>query len=515
MKKTININIAGIVFQIDDDAFEKLRSYLQEVNNRFRRIQGGSEALEDFEARVAEILQGRRGITGIVTLEDVDEIISVMGRPEDIDDGYDDEPENEPVSTGQRRLYRNPDETIIAGVGGGIGAYLNVDPVWIRLLFILFTVFYGFGFFVYIALWIALPVANDEPRKRELYGSRYSSSTYSGRRSRKGTHNGSRPAGSDAAERVGGALNEIFRAIGRLIVVAFRIILIFIGTSLIIMGFAFLALVIIALFFNYGPWLPDSMATESLYFSDIMPLIVTPSVIPWVAILSMVLLALPLIALIYWGIKMIFRFRARDGVVSIIALVIWILAAVSLTMILFHEGISFAESGRETTRIELTSANNSLFLGQGNELRESDYEKKIRFAPMDEDFWFYTTPEGKIYCSAMVNIHSTTEEEAYAEVKKYGHGTSTRIAMEKAGRLEYNYSFSNDSLIVDSFFGLPDKSRWNGSMVKVNIYLPEGTRIFIDENIEPVIANAPVYPHRTWDLGGKWWTMTENGLTLN
>jgi phage shock protein PspC (stress-responsive transcriptional regulator) len=293
MKKTININIAGIVFQIDDDAFEKLRSYLQDVNNRFRRIQGGSEALEDFEARVAEILRDRKGITGIVTIKDVDEIISVMGRPEDIDDGYDDEPEYEPARSSQRRLYRNPAESIIAGVAGGIGTYLNFDPVWIRLAFILSSVFYGFGFFLYLALWIALPAANNVERKRELYGNRYNSNI-SGGRTRRGMGYESASTASEAADRVGGALNEIFRAVGRVIMIAFRIVVIFIGTMFVLMGFAFLAMVIITALFNLGPWMPESMATSSFYFTDMLSLIVSPSVVPWVAILSFLLLGLPL-----------------------------------------------------------------------------------------------------------------------------------------------------------------------------------------------------------------------------
>ena len=251
MKKSININIAGIVFQIDDDAFEKLRSYLQEVNVRFRQIPGGHEALDDFEARVAEIFQNRRGITGIVTMEDVDEMISIMGRPEDLADGYEDEIPEEPSSSSQRRLYRDPDERIVSGVAGGIGSYINVDPVWIRLLFIVFTFFYGFAFFVYIALWIALPLANSERRKQELYGHRFGREK-SGRR--KSSYNSyGRPAGADTADRVGGALNEIFRALGRFVIIFFRIILIIIGTSLVVAGFAFLAMVIMALFFNYGP----------------------------------------------------------------------------------------------------------------------------------------------------------------------------------------------------------------------------------------------------------------------
>lgn len=511
MKKTININIAGVVFQIDDDAFEKLRSYLQEVNNRFRRMDGGSEALEDFEARVAEIFQGRRGITGIVTIEDVNEMISIMGKPEDIDDGYNDEPEGEPVTSTQRRLYRDPDETIISGVAGGIGSYLNVDPVWIRLLFIMFTVFYGFGFFVYIALWIALPAAGNESRRRELYGTRYSS-TGSSRRGGKGYRSSGRATGSDAADRLSGALSEIFLALGKFIVIILRIILIIIGGSFILAGFAFLALVIAALVFNYGPWMPGATGIESFYFSDIFPLILTPAVIPWVTILSLVVLGLPLLALVYWGVKLILQFRAKDALISIIAVVLWVLAAVSLTMILFTQGISFAESGRQIERTELITGTNSIVLARGDDLSSTEYEKKI-ILPFDDEYWFYTTSSGKIYAAARIYIYSTTTDIPYAEVKRYGHGPSRMTAIANAEKLEYNYSFRNDSLIIDTYFGLPEKARWNGSDVRVNLFLPEGTRLYVDRKLEPLIRRVPYRGHL--DLGGKWWVMSENKLILN
>lgn len=512
MKKSININIAGIVFQIDDDAFEKLRSYLQEVNVRFRQIPGGHEALDDFEARVAEIFQNRRGITGIVTMEDVDEMISIMGRPEDLADGYEDEIPEEPSSSSQRRLYRDPDERIVSGVAGGIGSYINVDPVWIRLLFIVFTFFYGFAFFVYIALWIALPLANSERRKQELYGHRFGREK-SGRR--KSSYNSyGRPAGADTADRVGGALNEIFRALGRFVIIFFRIILIIIGTSLVVAGFAFLAMVIMALFFNYGPWLPGSAATETFYFSELFPLMITPSAIPWFIGLSMLVLVLPLMGLIYWGIKMIFQFRAKDGIISITALSIWILAAVSLTMMMFSEGISFADSVSKIERTDLATGSNSVVLAIGNDLSATRYEKKIDI-PFEDNFSFFTTAENKIYCSARTYIRSTSAEDPYVEVKRYSHGPSRRKALENAAALEYDYSFRNDSLIVDSYFGLPDNTRWRGSDVRVHIYLPEGTRIFIDRRAGSMITRANAPGHNSWDMGGRWWIMTDNGLIPN
>lgn len=501
MNKTINVNIAGSVFQIDDNAFEKLRGYLQAVNVRFRQIPGGHEALDDFEARVAEIFLSKRGVTGIITLEDVEEMIAIMGRPEDIDDGYEDEVRTEPGVTGQRRLYRNPDETVISGVAGGIGSYINVDPVWIRLLFIFFTLFWGFGFFVYIALWVALPVANSESRMRELYGNNRPRREYNTR---------TRRSGDAAADRVGGAMNEIFMAFGRFFSILFRVILIIFGTIFIIMGFTMLVAVIITLFFNHGAWLPGSLVSDTFFLSDFFTLIVAPGMVPWVIGLTLVAVALPLFALMYWGIKMIFRFRAKDVIISIIALMVWVLSCVTLTMILFNEGISFAENGKSIERQELVLQGDSLRITAGREASSIGYDREIKL-PIDEHLTFYTTPSGKIYCDIQISLYSTEETSPYMEVRKYGHGASRRQAMEKAQSLEYEYTVKGNSLTLDTYFGLPDNSRWNGTMVDISIYLPEGTNIFIDERMEELISHSSLtWGQSRWELGAKWYTITRD-----
>ena len=168
MDKTININIAGTLFQIDEEAFRFLRDYLQAINNRFRNVQGGHETIEDIESRIAEIFQSQKGLAGVVTKENVEAMISIIGKPEDFDHI---EPETEaPVYISEkRRLYRNPDDTIISGVCSGLGAYLDTDPVLFRILFVI-TAMFGLGLFIYIALWIALPSSQNRfSKKRDVW----------------------------------------------------------------------------------------------------------------------------------------------------------------------------------------------------------------------------------------------------------------------------------------------------------------------------------------------------------
>ena len=219
-------------------------------------------------------------------------------------------------------------------------------------------------------------------------------------------------------------------------------------------------------------------------------------------------------ALVYWGLKLIFRFRVKDGIVSIVALGMWVTASFALTMMIVNQGVSFAESGTKTERTELVSAGDSLYLTIGKDLTISEYEKKIP-VPFDENFLFYTTSTGKIYCSAEFNIFPTEEGVMYMEIVRYGSGATKRIAVEKAEKIEYIYSLRNNTLIADSYFGLPESSKWNGSFVKVNIYMPEGTTIFIDKSVSLLIDYARTEDDYTWAMGGKWWTMNNEVLTTN
>ena len=85
MDKTININTAGTLFQIDDEAYRILQDYLQALNNRFRNVEGGHETVDEIESRIAEIFQSQKGLTGVVSKENVQAMISILGKPEDFD----------------------------------------------------------------------------------------------------------------------------------------------------------------------------------------------------------------------------------------------------------------------------------------------------------------------------------------------------------------------------------------------------------------------------------------------
>ena len=123
MNKTLNINLAGLIFHIDEDAFKQLERYLDTLKRQFRSTDGGNEIVSDIENRIAELFRERTSDSKeVISLEDVLEVIEIMGQPEDYMD-----PEEEPQAsstsnmyTGSRRLLRDPDNKVIGGVSSGV-----------------------------------------------------------------------------------------------------------------------------------------------------------------------------------------------------------------------------------------------------------------------------------------------------------------------------------------------------------------------------------------------------------
>jgi phage shock protein PspC (stress-responsive transcriptional regulator) len=195
MKKTISINISGIIFYIEEDGYEKLKNYLSDIQRYFSNYEDGSEIASDIENRMAEIFSNKlTSAKQVITLEDVEGLIATMGNIPDFEAVADEElatttmktPQDNVYSgagsatgsTSSKRLFRDLNRKVLGGVCSGIAAYFEIDPVWIRLLFVgtLLDLFFlpgsfsGAAFLGYVILWIVVPgsgsVAEDQHFKK-------------------------------------------------------------------------------------------------------------------------------------------------------------------------------------------------------------------------------------------------------------------------------------------------------------------------------------------------------------
>lgn len=176
MKKTFTINISGKLFHIEEDAFEKLHDYLQRLSHYFKSQPGGYEILQDIEARVAELFQEK--ITDkqeAVTNEWVEEVMARMGKPEDFMDSQRsagaEYTGSERGAKFKKRLYRDTENRVLAGVCSGMGAYFNTDPVLLRILFVaLVLMSVGIVVIIYLVMWVVVPKATTTAQRLEMRG---------------------------------------------------------------------------------------------------------------------------------------------------------------------------------------------------------------------------------------------------------------------------------------------------------------------------------------------------------
>lgn len=165
MKKTCTVNIHGVVFNIDEDAYELLSSYIKSIKQQFANESEQNEVMADIEERIAELFKERVTASyGVITLADVKHVISVMGNPSDFSDN------TESQERGTRKFYRNGDDKVLGGVCSGLAVYLNTESWVIRLILILLLLFAGTGLLVYLILWIIVPEAVTPSQKLEMQG---------------------------------------------------------------------------------------------------------------------------------------------------------------------------------------------------------------------------------------------------------------------------------------------------------------------------------------------------------
>ncbi len=171
MKTTVSINIGGLAFYIDEDAYAVLKKYLRKVELNYAKEEGHEEIIADIETRVAELFREKiNDYKQVITVADVYDVIGVLGDPEDFEESHSDARTKMTYASSGRRLYRDIDNRIIGGVCCGLAAYFNIDVIIIRVLFVVFAFVGGVALIIYPILWIVMPAAMTTVQKIEMRG---------------------------------------------------------------------------------------------------------------------------------------------------------------------------------------------------------------------------------------------------------------------------------------------------------------------------------------------------------
>jgi phage shock protein PspC (stress-responsive transcriptional regulator) len=171
MKITVSVNLGGYSFNIDEDAYSELKRYLKNLEMHFAGEESSSEILQDIEARMAELFRARlTGYKQVININDVKEVTAIMGNPEEFSDNEGPSRKEKFSTPGPHRMYRDSDKRIIGGVCSGMGAYWDIEPWIIRVIFVALAIGGGLGVLIYLILYVVLPEAKTTAQKIEMKG---------------------------------------------------------------------------------------------------------------------------------------------------------------------------------------------------------------------------------------------------------------------------------------------------------------------------------------------------------
>lgn len=337
MKQVEKISLSSVPFSIEKDAYDRLCAYLADINAHYKDSEGGDEVVDGIEERMAELFKEKTLDDGVINIGLVEEVIGRLGSPADIDSGSPEETEGQqrkkPRGSASRRLYRDRDNKVLFGVCSGLGAYFDIDRVYIRLLFfILFAMgFFTEGIFfvvviaLYLALAISMPAAVTVEDKCRMYGSGVDISGIEERiryRSAAGTGKAVRDSGVRSRHSSSVAASVITKVFGCIVLIT--------GISGLIFGS--LTALWVRMFNDYVAFETDFEFMQ-LYNAYVLPF--THSVLFMILLYLIVLI--PFIWMIYCGIKLIFSFKSPKWHPGIVMLFAWlILVIVALVVVSFR-----------------------------------------------------------------------------------------------------------------------------------------------------------------------------------
>jgi len=516
MNKTVNINLAGIFFHIDEDAYLKLQRYLEAIKRSFTDSQGRSEIIADIEARIAELFSERiQNEKQVVGVKLVDEVITIMGQPEDYlvdDEIFEDEPKQhyKQKSTTSRRLFRDTDNSYVGGVSAGLGHYFGIDALWIRIVWFLLIFGAGTGFLLYILLWALIPEAKTTAEKLTMTGDPVNISNIE-KKIKDGIDTVSETVKNVDLKKHGDKLKEgfdhvsdnisetvkgvnfqkqgsklksssqnFFDGIGSIIMFFLRVIAKFIGIILIIVGISALIAMIIALF-TVG-------ITDVIHFPgmDFINASNAANIPIWLmSLLLFFAVGIPFFFIFYLGLKILVNNLKSIGNIAKFALLgLWIVSIIGLII----TGIK--QATEQAYDANFTKVDDTLNIASGDTLKikmvgHDEYNKHLY--SNNNGYRISSTDDGNNIISATdirLTVKSTTDSLASIKIIALARGSSYELARKRANEIKYNYSIVNNELKLDSYLITHASNKFSDQHIEVVLYLPEGSIFIANSNTQ-------------------------------
>ena len=535
MNKTINVNIGGRIFSIEEDAYSQLEKYLKAIRNSFDGHQSADEIISDIELRISELFAERINASKqVIVLSDVEAVIAIMGRPEDYIDSEDEEMEQafKRKTSGknyEKRVFRDPDDKLLFGVCSGLSAYLGWDPIILRALFVISTLAWGIGPLIYIILALIIPKAKTTAEKLQMKGepvtvdniSKKVNESFSGMKEdikdfgKKNDISGERV--NNAGKQIGDVISDFFEALGKILKVLIVVLAKILGVGFLLIGvFALMALITTLL--GMDSFLPASGSQE---MTEFMSSVLYDSTNRGLFYSGVALTAgVPALALTLLGVRMLFQRIRYSGIVAIILIVGWfvgigLLAASGMHLIEdrkaeaeFTETLEMSEnSSLDTLVLDIEGGELARFKFSGDFIDGSIFfEGGVTIPWVDSTNIMYVGKNS-------ITIRQAAGDRFLLEVEKSARGSSQKDAIRNARQMKSSWSLSTDSLKISPYFFLEKGSKIRSQVAEYTLYVPIGKAVTLAPRSKDIIYNIPnVTNTYDRDMVGKTWLMTEKGL---
>ena len=494
MNKTVNINLANTFFHIDEEAYNKLRRYLESIKRSFSGTAGSDEIIADIEARIAELFSEKmEHERQVITQKEVDAVIKVMGQPEDYmvdEDIFEDEPRPKTKATSARvkKLYRDTEQKYIGGVCSGLEHYIGFDALWIRLIFILLAVFTGFGLIAYILLWILVPEAGTTSQKLNMRGEPVNISNIE-RKVKEGFDDVADKVKNVDYEKMGNRVKSssktFFDTIGDIFMFLFKVFGKFIGILLIIIGAAtliglFVGLVTVGII--------DVVHFPGVDFYDIVN--TTGAPVWLVSFLLFFAIGIPFFFVLYLGLKILVNnLKSIGNIAKFTLLGIWLLSIGVLIALGVKQAAAHAFTGTTTINEEFLLEEGDTLSIKMQSAEHIDFENAVRINGMR--FVYDDDGNSLIYDDDVnFNIRKSDDNGIRMKIKKDADGSSFEEARERSSMIDYGYTFSGNELILNDFLTTNISEKLRNQQVRNIVYIPEGTTIKFDESAKRSIGRS-------------------------
>ncbi|MCB9191442.1 MAG: PspC domain-containing protein [Flavobacteriales bacterium] len=529
MNKTITSNIAGYVFHIDENAYEKLDAYLNTIRSYFKDSQGRDEILTDIEARLAEMLHERMSdAKHVISMEDVNQVIAVMGQPEAFlgDDPEESEWSEQRTSksstSGPRRLFRDPDNRVMAGICSGITHYLGLgDPIWLRLLFVL-ALFLSFGtaLIAYVILYMIIPEATTTTDKLQMRGESVTVSNIERRVNEeleavKGKWNEFHGE-SGAGRKVGDFVHRFFTLIMSLLGGVIKFFGKIFGLAFLVFGaLAFLSILAVPFGMPTMISIGNDGVISSVEAQTILHNLVGGTGMMWLIYTCGILVwGVPLLALAYLGTRLLFGFRSRIKGVGISLVLLWILGVVmsfGVTMVVMSD---FSSQGTDTESVELSLNSDPqqvINLDLNHELGEDEPDIEADIFNLNLVTAGNST---KLYGRPQFDINMAKTGGPKLVIKRLARAKKKQDAVERASKINYGFATTDTSVLLNGYFEIPEDELWRSQEVELELLLPVGYTVYLSEDLERIIYDIDNTTNTyDGDMIGRRWIMTPDGLT--